>query len=75
MRSTPTTSRTAGVWLAPIRNDDQLKTVVSTIDDVDVVQGRVADALALADLARGSSARYGTGAGAQSTVPPRPPAG
>ncbi len=58
-----------GLWLAPVRNDDQLKSVVSTIDDVDVVQGRVASALALADLARGVVGAYGTGAGAASTVP------
>jgi len=61
-----------GVWLAPIRNDDQLKRQVSTIDDVDVVQGRVASTLALAVLARGVVGAYGTGAGAQSTVPAIP---
>lgn len=61
-----------GVWLAPIRNDDALKHQVSTIDDVDVVQGRVASTLALAVLARGVVGAYGTGAGAQSTVPAIP---
>lgn len=64
-----------GVWLAPIRNDDQLKAVVSTIDDVDLVQGQVAGALALADLARGVVGAYGTGTGAQATVPPIPAGG
>jgi hypothetical protein len=64
-----------GAWLAPIRGDDQLKAVVSTIDDVDLVQGRVASALALADLARGVVGAYGTGAGAQSTVPLKPAGG
>lgn len=65
-----------GEWLAPIRSDDQLKTAVSTVDDVDLVQGRVASALALADLARGVVGHYGYGAGASSTVPPAPvPAG
>jgi hypothetical protein len=58
-----------GTWLAPIRGNDDLKTVVSTIDDVDLVQGRVASALALADLVRGVVGAYGIGAGAQSTVP------
>jgi hypothetical protein len=58
-----------GVWLAPIRNDDQLKTSVSTIDDVDLVQGRVASALALSDLGRGIVGSYGLGAGATRTVP------
>jgi hypothetical protein len=61
-----------GAWLAPIRNDDQLKQQVSTIDDVDVVQGQVASTLALAVLARGVVGAYGTGAGAQTTVPAIP---
>jgi hypothetical protein len=61
-----------GTWIAPIRNDDQLKTQVSTIDDVDLVQGRVASALALAVLARGVVGAYGIGAGAASTVPAIP---
>jgi hypothetical protein len=68
-------TKSRGAWIAPIRTDDQLKTVVSTVDDVDVVQGRVASALALADLARGVVGAYGTGAGAQLTVPPAPAAG
>jgi Copper transport outer membrane protein, MctB len=58
-----------GAWLAPIRDNDELKSVVSTIDDIDLVQGRVASALALADLLRGVVGAYGIGAGAQSTVP------
>lgn len=58
-----------GAWLAPIRTDEDLKAVVSTIDDVDLVQGRVAAALALGDLARGVAGAYGIGSGAQSTVP------
>ena len=49
--------------------------MVSTIDDVDLVQGRVASALALAVLARGVVGAYGIGAGAQSTVPAIPAAG
>jgi Copper transport outer membrane protein, MctB len=60
-----------GVWLAPIRNDDQLKTTVSTIDDVELVQGQVAAALALSDLGRGVVGDYGLGAGAKRTVPER----
>jgi hypothetical protein len=64
-----------GLWLAPVRTDDTLKNVVSTIDDVDVVQGRVASALAISDLARGIVGAYGTGAGASATVPPVPASG
>jgi hypothetical protein len=66
--SDATTDR--GTWITPIRTDDALQATVSTIDDVDLVQGRVASALAIADLIRGVVGAYGTGAGAQSTVPP-----
>jgi hypothetical protein len=59
-----------GTWITPIRNDDALTATVSTIDDVDLVQGRVASALAIADLIRGVAGAYGTGTGAESTVPP-----
>ena len=60
----------ARAWLAP----DPLRrascqTVVSTVDDVDLVQGRVATVLALADLARGVVGAYGIGAGAAAAVP------
>ncbi len=58
-----------GVWLAAIRTDDDLKTAVSTIDDVDLIQGRVAASLALAEMANGVFGAYGIGSGAQSTVP------
>jgi hypothetical protein len=67
-----TTNR--GVWLAPIRNDDRLRAAVSTIDDVDLVEGRVAATLALAGLGRGVVGSYGTGAGADSAVPTLPAA-
>jgi Copper transport outer membrane protein, MctB len=59
-----------GTWLAPIRSDDQLATAVSTVDDVDLVQGRVASALALGDLAQGVVGSYGYGVGAKSVLPP-----
>jgi hypothetical protein len=64
-----------GAWVAPIRTDEELKAAVSTIDDVDLVQGRVASTLALAELARGVVGAYGIGAGASSTVPVFPTAG
>jgi hypothetical protein len=63
-----------GDWLAPIRDDDDLKAAVSTIDDVDLAQGRVASTLALADLLRGIVGAYGIGAGAQAPVPAFAPA-
>jgi hypothetical protein len=58
-----------GTWLAPIRSDDQLAAAVSTVDDVDLVQGRVASALALGDLADGVVGSYGYGVGAKSVLP------
>jgi Copper transport outer membrane protein, MctB len=58
-----------GLWLAPIRNDDDLSATVSTIDNVDLVEGRVAGALAVSALTRGVVGSYGFGAGAESTVP------
>lgn len=59
-----------GTWLAPIRDDEQLSAAVSTVDDVDLVQGRVASALALSDLARAIVGSYGYGVGANSVLPP-----
>jgi hypothetical protein len=64
-----------GTWLAPIRGDEQLSAVVSTVDDVDLVQGRVAATLALADLVGGVVGSYGYGLGATSAVPPATVAG
>jgi hypothetical protein len=63
-----------GERLAPIRDDEELSAAVSTIDDVDLVQGRVAGTLALADLARGIVGAYGIGPGAQAAVPAFAPA-
>lgn len=70
----PDDATNRGLWLAPIRNDDELSSQVSTIDNVDLVEGRVAGALAIAALARGVVGSYGFGAGADSTVPPLAPA-
>jgi hypothetical protein len=47
---------------------------VSTVDDVDLVEGRVATALALAGLGRGPRGQYGVGAGADGAVPALPAA-
>jgi hypothetical protein len=64
-----------GTWLAPIRLDEQLRAAVSTVDDIDLGEGRVAATLALADLARGIIGHYGYGAGAESPLPVVPTAG
>jgi hypothetical protein len=58
-----------GAMLAPIRGSDQLKQAVSTVDDLDLVEGRVASVLALADLGRNVVGQYGYGAGATTSAP------
>jgi Copper transport outer membrane protein, MctB len=70
----PESPANRGLWLAPIRNDDELSAQVSTIDNVDLVEGRVASALAISALTRGVVGSYGFGAGADSTVPLLAPA-
>ena len=49
------------VWIDEIAGDDALRTHLSTIDDVDRVEGRVAATLALAELATGAVGNYGLG--------------
>jgi hypothetical protein len=58
-----------GTMVAPIRESDQLKQAVSTIDDVDQLEGRVASVLALSDLGRNVVGQYGYGAGATKSAP------
>jgi hypothetical protein len=48
-------------WIDEIANDDALRNHVSTIDDVDRVEGRVAATLALAELGTGGHGNYGLG--------------
>ena len=61
-----------GAALAPIRESDTLKQAVSTVDDVDLVEGRVASVLALGDLNRNVVGQYGYGAGATKSAPEWP---
>jgi hypothetical protein len=58
-----------GVVLANVRDDETLRTRLSTVDDLDLVDGRMAALLATADLGRGVSGRYGFGSGAQAPLP------
>jgi Copper transport outer membrane protein, MctB len=60
-----------GDAVAPVRNDKSLGAVVSTVDDLDLVQGRVASVLALQDLGAGTAGHYGYGNGATSSLPPQ----
>lgn len=48
-------------WIDAIAGDDALRGHLSTIDDVDLVEGRVAATLALAELGTGVSGNYGLG--------------
>jgi Copper transport outer membrane protein, MctB len=61
-----------GAAVAPVRTDDDLATRVTTVDDLDLVAGRVATVLSLQDLVAGVVGHYGYGDGATSPLPPRP---
>jgi len=52
-----------------IRTDAYSSSVVSTVDDVDTGNGRLATVLALAEQNGGGSGRYGVGPNAQAQVP------
>ena len=58
-----------GALLSPIRSSDDLKQAVSTVDDMDQLEGRVSSVLALADLVRNVVGQYGFGAGAAKSAP------
>lgn len=59
-----------GTQVAPVREDAELSALVATVDDLQLVQGRVATVLALSDLRRGVAGHYGYGAGAERVLPP-----
>jgi hypothetical protein len=61
-------SRTVFVGL--IRDDDELRQLVTTVDDLETFAGRAATVLALQDAARGRIGHYGVGDGADSLLPP-----
>ena len=58
-----------GALLTPIRENDGLKKAVSTVDDLDLVEGQVSSVLALADLNRNVVGQYGYGTGATKSAP------
>lgn len=64
-----------GAWLEPIRDDAALRAALSTVDDVDLTEGRVASVLALADAGRGVFGAYGYGTGAEQALPAPPTSG
>ncbi|MDQ1535292.1 MAG: hypothetical protein QOF28_3053 [Actinomycetota bacterium] len=58
-----------GTVLKPIRDDRALDISVSTVDDVDLVQGQVAVALAVAEAGEAKIGHYGYGSGADQALP------
>ncbi|MFN8036086.1 MAG: copper transporter [Acidimicrobiia bacterium] len=60
-----------GSEVAVVHDDHDLADTVSTVDDLERPEGRLAAVLALADLGDGRVGRYGYGAGAPRVVPER----
>lgn len=58
-----------GVRLAVVREDDELIGVVSTIDDLELTEGKVATVWALADLGEGVVGHYGYADEADALLP------
>jgi hypothetical protein len=59
-----------GEALRPLRDDAELSARVSTVDDLDLIQGQVATALAIRDLGSGIAGHYGYGPSAELVLPP-----
>jgi hypothetical protein len=60
---------TRGDAVASVRSNADLRTLVSTVDDVDLSAGRIDVVLALADLDKGQVGHYGYGSGAEAPMP------
>ena len=58
-----------GARLAPVRADSRLDGAVATIDDLELVQGRLAAVLALADVVDGVVGHYGYGPDVDGAAP------
>lgn len=63
-------TRTRGDAVAPVRGDSTLKKTVSTLDDAELLQGKVSAVLALEQIAEGTVGQYGYGRGASAALPP-----
>ncbi len=68
--SDPSTVPDRGDSLASIHDDQVLSKAASTIDDLELVQGRVATVLALETIGSGTTGHYGYGSGASAPLPP-----
>jgi hypothetical protein len=65
----PDAAAQRGDIVAAVRADDKLDRIVSTIDDLDLVQGRLTAVIALQQIAQGTAGDYGYGQGARTPVP------
>ncbi|HEX8002876.1 MAG TPA: copper transporter [Mycobacteriales bacterium] len=70
----PAGGSVTGTELEDVRADADLKELVSTVDDVDLVFGQTALVLAIDEARRGGHGHYGDGVGAEAPVPARTPA-
>jgi hypothetical protein len=61
-----------GAALASVLDDRVLSAAVSTVDDLELEQGRVAAVLALEVVGNGNRGHYGYGSGASAPLPPHP---
>jgi hypothetical protein len=59
-------------FVGPVRNDDELRSGVSTVDDLELFIGRVATVLALEQSGDGLVGHYGLGEGADRVAPVLP---
>jgi len=59
-----------GARLAVVREHAELRAIVSTVDDLELTEGKVATVFALADLP-GTVGHYGLGAGVDAALPPQ----
>ncbi len=58
-----------GAVVSPIVGDDVLDESVTTVDDLDLVEGRVSAVIGLEELADGTVGHYGYGSGASRSLP------
>jgi len=68
--SNPATAPQRGAALSSVLDDQVLSRVTSTVDDLELMQGRVATVLALETIASGTTGHYGYGSGASAPLPP-----
>jgi Copper transport outer membrane protein, MctB len=65
----PANAPERGAAIAPVLDDRVLSRAVSTVDDLEQTEGRIAAVLALENVAGGNVGHYGYGTGASSPLP------